>query len=276
MRVSCRLLPMTRAFFPLMIVAGCRGRPSPEPIAREAPAPAAPTAADRPAVVASSQGPFASAVVARGELAGVVVDAETGRPLPLVQVAIVDAAGSALSDSSGHFQLRLPNVPVKLYVRRIGYEIHSTVVTPHADSGSAVVFALRQARNILCSVTSGGAPMQIAVGPNGRQTIRPLPTRVERHPGVVVMVRDAMTGRAPPGAVAVSVRNGAFSDSVMAQPDSGNRAVAMAALERPGHYEVTVRSEGYREWTGSASTRIASECGGELIPAVFHACLIPR
>ena len=276
MRQACCSFSMAVSLS-LVVSAGCRGRPSPEPVAREAPAPsAAPSAADRPDAVAWSQGPFASAAVARGELAGVVVDAETGRPIPLVQLAIISAGGPAMTDSSGHFQLRLPNASATVYVRRIGYETHSTVVTPHADSGLAVVFALRPARVRLCSVSGGTEAVEIILGPNGRQTVRPLPPRVERHPGVVVTVRDAMTGRAPPGAVAVSVRDGAFSDSVAAQSDSGNRVVAMAALERSGHYDVTVRSEGYREWTGSASSRIASECGGELIPAVLHAWLIPN
>jgi hypothetical protein len=252
---------------------GCHGRPAPDPVPREAsvtsPASRVP---DRPAV-AWSQGPFASATVPPGELAGVVVDAETGRPLPLVQLGIIAPGDPVMTDSSGRFVLRLPNVPVSVRVRRIGYEALTIPVTPREDSGSAAVFAIHPAPVTLCQVTVGGG-MGVILGPNGRRTY--LPPRVERHPGVVVTVRDALTGRAPPGVIAVSVRDSTFSDSVVARSDSDDRAVATAALDRSGRYDVTVRSDGYREWTGSASTRIASECGGELIPAVFHVWLIPR
>jgi hypothetical protein len=205
----------------------------------------------------------------------VVVDAETGRPIPLVQVGIVASGGPVVTDSSGRFLLRLPNAPVTVHVRRIGYDALTIPVTPREDSGSAAVFALRLAPVITCYVTSGGGAA-IIVGPNGRQTYSSVPPRVERHPGVVVTVRDALTGRAPPGVVAVTVRDSTFSDSVVARSDADDRAVATAAPDRPGRYDVTVRSSGYHDWIGSASTRIASECGGELIPAVFHVWLIPR
>jgi hypothetical protein len=264
----------TTVFFSLAVTASCRGRPVPEPVARAQP-PSPPSTAEARAV-AWTQGPVASAAVTPGELAGLVVDAETGKLVSEAQVWLPGTMTAARSDSSGHFQLRMPNVAQSIRVLRIGYEPYSTVVTPHADSGAAVVFALRPATVMLCNVTIGDGGMAIIVGPNGRRTLIPRPPRVERHPGVAVTVRDALTGRAPPGVIAVSVRDSTFTDSVVAQSDSGNRAVAIAALDRPGRYDVTVRSDGYRDWTGSASTRIASECGGELIPAVFHVWLIPR
>src|SRR6185436_3876402 len=118
--------------------------------------------------------------------------------------------GPAMTDSSGRFLLRLPNVPVSVQVRRIGYEALTIPVTAREDSGSVAVFALHPAPVITCYVSSGGGAA-ITVGPNGRRTY--IPPRVERHPGVVVTVRDALTGRAPPGVIAVSVRDGTFSDS---------------------------------------------------------------
>lgn len=272
MRLSCRLVWIP-ALGSLTVGVGCRGHPAPAPDSVPHEASAARLTDNRPAVVAWSQGPLASATVPPGQLAGVVVDAETGRPIPLVQVGIIAFAGPVMTDSSGRFLLRLPNVPVSVHVGRIGYELLTIRVIPREDSGSAAVFALHPTPVITCSVSIGGG-MAITVGPNGRRTY--IPPRVERRPGVVVTVRDALTGRAPPGVIAVSVRDSTFRDSVIAQSDSGDRAVATAALDRQGRYDVVVRSNGYREWTGSASTRIASECGGELIPAVFHVWLIPR
>ena len=257
----------------LAVSAGCRSHSASHPVLREpAPASDAAGAADRPSIVAWSQGPFASAMVEPGDLAGVVVDAETGRPISLVQVGIIAPGGPALTDSSGRFRLRLPNAPATVHVRRIGYEALTVPVVPRGDSGLAVVFALRPALVTVCRVSVLPAPMEITS--DGRRIM--IQPRVERYPGVVVTIRDALTGRAPPGVVTVSVRDGAFTDSVVARSDSGDRAVAITALDRPGRYDVTVRSGGYGEWTGSASTRIASECGGELVPAVFHVWLIPR
>jgi hypothetical protein len=94
-----------------------------------------------------------------------------------------------MTDSSGRFRLRVPNVPVNVHVRRIGYEALTIPVIPREDSGSVAVFALRLAPVITCYVTSGSPGM--IVGPDGRRTY--IPPRVERHPGVVVTVRDALT-----------------------------------------------------------------------------------
>jgi hypothetical protein len=205
-------------------------------------------------------------------LVGVVVDAETGKLVSDAQLWTPGVLTRVMTDSSGHFRMEVPNVAQSIRVLRIGYDPYSTVVTPHPDSGSAVVFALRPTRVVLCRVTLAIAIM--VIGPDGRAV--PVSPRVERYPGVVVTARDALTGRAPAGVVAVTVRDGAFRDSVVAQADSGDRVVMNAALDRPGRYDVTVRSEGYREWTASAPTRAVPGCGGEFTPAVFHAWLIPH
>jgi hypothetical protein len=133
------------------------------------------------------------------------------------------------------------------------------------------VIALHALPVVTCHVSGGTAVYE--VDGKGR---RRLLTPVERHPGVVVIAHDAVTARAPARGIAVFVQDGAFTDSVAARADTSDRIVASAAFERPGRYEVLVRSPGYRDWTGVSVARTVSECGGELRPAVFHAWLVPR
>ena len=222
--------------------------------------------------VAWTRDPVASASVPRGELAGVVVDAETGTPLALVQVWRPSRALPVMSDSAGRFRILVPNVGETVRLRRIGYAAYQVTV-PRADSGLIAVIALRAYPIITCRVTVGPAVYEV----DSRGTRR-LITSVERHPdpGVVVIARDALTARAPLGGISVSIRDDTFADSAAASADTSDRVVASAAFERPGRYEVVVRSAGYRDWTGVSLARNAAECGGELRPAVFHAWLVPR
>jgi hypothetical protein len=248
-------------------VSGCRSHGRLEPAAVAPPIPAELPA--RPAV-AWSQDPVASASVPSGELAGVVLDAETGAPLALVQLWGPNQGLPVMSDSSGRFRIPVPNVG-EVRLRRIGYAPYRVTV-PRADSGLVAVIALHALPVVTCHVSGGTAVYE--VDGKGR---RRLTTPVEqRHPGVVVIARGALTARAPAGGISVVVRDGAFTDSVTARADTSDRIVASAAFERPGRYEVLVRSPGYRDWTGVSVARTVSECGGELRPAVFHAWLVPR
>jgi hypothetical protein len=200
----------------------------------------------------------------------VVLDAETGAPLAMVQVWRPNQTLSVVSDSAGRFRIPAPNVAGTLWIRRIGYDPYRVSV-PRSDSGLIAVIALHPSPVITCHVSSGTAVYEVD-GKGKRRLITP----VERHPGVVVIARDALTARAPKGGITVAVRDDTFADSAAARADTSDRVVASAAFERPGRYEVVVRSPGYRDWTGASVARTISECGGELRPAVFHAWLTPR
>jgi hypothetical protein len=182
-----------------------------------------------------------------------VVDEATGKPIDFAQVISARLAHSVVADSAGRFQLRLPNGALSLYVARIGFEPSTMTLTPHRDSGYVVVIALRKAEVRLCSVNHGPS---------------------DRIPGVVVRVVDAQTGQAPTGEVTVLARDGAFRDSVTVQADSEQRLSASAARDRPGQYDVTVRSAGYHDWHGEGATGLA--CPGQFSPAFFRVWLIPR
>jgi hypothetical protein len=249
------------------LVSSCRSHGAAAPAAV---GPASPAESPAKPMVAWSEEPVASARLPSGQLAGVVLDTETGARLAMVQVWRPTKSLSVVSDSAGRFRIPVPNVGDTVRFRRFGYAPYQVTV-PRSDSGLIAVIALRAYPIILCHVSLGTAIYEVDSKGKAREV-----TPRERHPGVVVIAHDALTARAPVGGIAVSVRDGSFADSAAASADTSDRIVASAAFERPGRYEITVRSPGYRDWTGTSAARLASECGGELRPAVFHAWLIPH
>lgn len=81
--------------------------------------------------------------------------------------------------------------------------------------------------------------------------------------GLSVTVVDSTTG-GPPASALLIARNGAFVDSVgPREPVSyvtGPFLVLDAAGEREGTYDVTVRAQGYRNWTRTGVRVTAGEC----------------
>lgn len=69
---------------------------------------------------------------------------------------------------------------------------------------------------------------------------------MEARPAVTVEMRDALTGAALTGPGTLTVRDGAFVETVEIAP---GHSITGAAHERPGVYAVTVRKMGYRDWT---------------------------
>jgi hypothetical protein len=231
-------------------VIGCRSNPAPTPVVSD-PTPRQPDAVHAGWV----QGPLASSTVPPGELSGLVVDDSTGQPIALAQVSL-RAITTAFTDSSGRFRMRAPNGSSSMLVRRIGYGNVSSIVAAHPDSGYLAVFALPRLEVRLCRVTVG----------------RPV-----RYPGVVVHVLDALTGRPPTGMVTATVRDGTFLDSTSAQAvDSAKHLSLTAAVDRPGKYDVTLKSAGYHDWHGEGATRLVEECGGQFNAAFFRVWLIPE
>ena len=221
----------------LLLLAGCGGHRALQPAA----VPAAQPATSSKPVVALSQAPLASTRVAPGELVGLVVDAESGTPVTLAQVIVNQLTPGkplVLTDSAGRFRMSLPNAGETLRVMRIGYDSYATTV-PRGDSGLAAVVALRPTAVVLCRVSLGPAVVSI-----DRKGVPHPVTHVERNPGVVVIARDAFTGLAPQAGITVLVRDSTFRDSVAVLPDTADRIVANAALDRQGLYDVVVRSPG--------------------------------
>ena len=234
-----------RSHVPLMllVVAACRHEPKSMP---------APPPDTRPQPVARSQGPQPSRRIPHDTLAGMVVDALTGQPLSRAQI-IVLYEGSALSDSSGRFRVGLPPKWATVQVRREGYIDANTATRYSPDSGQVAVFALTRddARCRQATIGSGS-------------------------PGVVVIVRDAVSTQPPTGLVSVIVQQGERRDSVPVTPEPNRPLVVRTAPGRTGSFGVTVRADGYRPWYASGATRPVPDCPWQIAPAVFHAWLLPN
>jgi hypothetical protein len=237
---------LTRSYVPLiaLVVASCRHH---EPKSMPAPPPDG-----RPQPVVTSQGPKPSSRIPPDTLAGLVVDAFTGQPLSRAQVVVL-YEGSALTDSSGRFRVGLPKKWATLQVRREGYFETNLATGYSPDSGQVAVFALTRDDARCRQVTTG-------VG----------------FPGVVVIVRDAMSTQPPNGVVSVIVQQGERRDSVPVAAEPNRPLVVRTAAGRTGSFGVTVRAAGYRIWYGSGSTRPVPDCPWQVAPATFHAWLLPE
>ena len=211
----------------------------------------APPPENRPQPVARSQGPQASSRIPAGTLAGLVVDALTGQPLSRAQVVVM-YEGSALTDSSGHFRVGISARVATVQVRHEGY--FETNFASHYRPGSGQVAVV--------ALTRDDARCRMGAG-NG-------------FPGVVVVVRDAMSMLAPTSLVSVIVRHGEQRDSLDLAPESSRPLVFRTAAGRTGAFAVTVRARGYRPWSAFGSTQPVPDCPWQLAPATFHAWLLPE
>ena len=203
-----------------------------------------------------SQPPVPSSRVEPGRLEGLVLDDETGQPLSHAQVQLVSTTFGAMTDSAGRFELPVPADTRSIRIRRIGYEPYRVDGVFAADSGYVIVAALRRSTVVLCRVVTGQGG-----GPES---------------AVVISVRDAMTGRPFSGSVSVTVTDTSFRESFVTTVDSLGLVPRTIAPERYGSYTVNLSSDAYRDWQGSASTRMVPGCSGQIAPAVFRAWLVPR
>jgi hypothetical protein len=250
---------------------GCRPRPNPAPVTPVAYRPAEP----QHRRFASGQPPTPSTRVNAGTLEGLVVDEESGKPIDMAQIVFPRATVRVFSDSTGRFRVTIPREPGALMIFRIGFEQTRFDTLLDADSGYVMVAALRRAAVVLCRVVSGVSMVEVHRDSAGRSTIRPIHTSVP-NAAVIVSARDALSGTALMTPLTVIAVDGAYRDSLTTRVDTSGRAVGPIAADRPGNYAVTLRSPGYRDWQGTASTHAVAGCPGEFAPAVFRAWMVPR
>ena len=89
--------------------------------------------------------------VARGEIVGTIVDAQTGKPLQ-GRVDIPAANRGVLSDTSGHFRIAVPRSGAKVFVQRLGYVRAEIPTDGGAESGLVASVRLQLAVVGLCYV----------------------------------------------------------------------------------------------------------------------------
>jgi hypothetical protein len=80
-------------------------------------------------------------------------------------------------------------------------------------------------------------------------------------PAVSVRVVDSVTGASAATGARLVVRDGAYADSSSDETEPGPQVDALvAAIERPGTYEVTVSKPGFRDWTQRGVRVTEGEC----------------
>lgn len=165
-----------------------------------------------------------------GSIVALVLDAHSGAPLADAVAMVPGTPLRAVTDSTGILRLESPRRgAVELNIRHVGYvPWHSTVSVPES-AGVALVVQLRRSDVRLTEVCT-----------------------TEARAGIVVTVVDSVTGD-PPATATFVARSGAWADSSLRAtlPGVGTQASELVwdtAWERPGTYDVTVRSPGYRDW----------------------------
>jgi hypothetical protein len=269
--MSLRLASLRTLLGTTVAIAGCRARPAPAP----AVSPSVSSLAAESGRFAASQAPAASARVSPGVLEGLVVDEESGQPIGAVQISFASTTAGALTDSTGRFRVAAVGGTQTIRVRRIGYAPYRIDAVLHPDSGYVMAVGLTPTRVAVCRVSSGGALVEIRLDAEGRESRRFLSMDVPPS-AVVIVARDALTGRPPATPLRITVSDGAYRDSLVVTVDSLGRVARTIAPDRPGTYEVTLHSPGYTAWRGSAATQPVPGCPGEFAPAVFRAWLVPR
>ncbi len=68
--------------------------------------------------------------------------------------------------------------------------------------------------------------------------------------GIHVVVEDSLSGGALSASPSLTVVDGSYTET-QPQPNGAGGITFLAALERPGSYDVTVRATGYQDWTQS-------------------------
>lgn len=103
----------------------------------------------------------------RVEIAGQVLDAETGVPIPVVRVELSDGRGRTLGAAStdGEGRFRFPDIgpgPVTLFAERIGYA--ALLVEERVVAGEALIVTLRLSPEVLTL-----APFEVEAGDRPRR-----------------------------------------------------------------------------------------------------------
>lgn len=91
--------------------------------------------------------------------------------------------------------------------------------------------------------------------------------------GIVVEVRDAVTGAPAATSARLTVRDGEYVETVETPWPATDALILQAAAERRGTYDVTVQKSGYLDWTRADVRVREDEC--HVIPVQLDARLPP-
>ena len=101
----------------------------------------------------------------------------------------------------------------------------------------------------------------LALAGCGRETPTNLACTPSIERGIWVTVVDSLTGAAPSSEATLIARSGEYVDSAgPVTPLPGSMLLLTAVDERPGSYDLTVRSPGYAAWTRNGVQVTADRC----------------
>lgn len=252
-RTAVRISPTALAG--LLLVAACQLSTPPQTQTARLPE-ERPSGGERPVVRLSSEMTTSSEVPGRS-VRGVVLSAETGKPLSnaLISVYAKDTGelGRTASDSSGLFTLSdLPARAAILRAEFIGTRAREFALDLENPSGYAVRFALAETPVCLC-------------------------VTLKDPRAVTVLARDVVTGKAPTAVTTLRLRDGAFEDVVAATPTPGDSLLVLRSSSwRRGTYVLKVSADGYEPWVQDSVIVDSGGCCGNLQPQVVSAWLLPR
>lgn len=211
---------------------------------------------ERPVVLLRSELALSSKVPAR-TVQGVVVRAETGKPLSNALVSVyaegIGELGQTTSDSSGYFSFTdLPAQTTTLRADFFGTRAREFSLNLDTVPGYAVRFALEEVPGCLCAT-------------------------LKDPRAVTVLARDVVTGEAPSSVATLRLTDGAYEDVVGATPTSGDSLLVLrSSTWRRGTYLVEVTADGYENWVQDSVIVRSGGCGGNLQPQVVSAWLLPK
>jgi hypothetical protein len=113
----------------------------------------------------------------------------------------------------------------------------------------------------LCVRATSSSILLAAVACGSPAPVSPVCT-ADFRPGVVVHVKDSLTGAGAASGASLVVREGFFKDSVAfpnSRPDLNDSPLA-AAGERGGTYQITVSKPGYATWSQSNVRVTENQC----------------
>jgi Carboxypeptidase regulatory-like domain len=229
-------------------VSGCAARP----VVKKEPTPV--EKAD--SVIIATTETTNDASIPAGEVDGVVVHAYHGTPIPNVAIwaysLTTKQRWQSQTDSVGRFQIvDLPSERLLFVFRLIGYRIVSDTIDMHRGVAARIALVENTLRLCTCLV-----PPDV--------------------PAVTVLVRDALTNRAPEVSVTFRLRDGSFTvDTVAPAPTSSDSVLELNLKPcREGTYWVEVSAPGYKTWRARDVKAAAINCVN-FVPRRIPVWLLP-
>jgi hypothetical protein len=244
----CAAITVASMLLVAAVASGC----APRTVFEKAPAP---IAAPDSVIVATTE-TTVNASIPAGEVDGIVVHAYEGTPISGVAISVhslnTEKRLQLQTDNRGRFRITdLPPGMTVLVFRLIGYKPIIDTLDMHA--GVAMRVALVEQTLTLCACDV-------------------LPD----VPAVTVLVRDALTNRAPEVPVTFRLRDGTFTaDTVALAPASADSVLELNLKPcRDGTYLVEVSAPGYETWRARDVKAAAMNCVN-FVPRRIPVWLLP-